>query len=111
MPVRTRPLSGIAVGSTTSNAEMRSDATSSSRSSSIANMSRTLPERTKPGSGSATDMRVVLQLVQPMDELVHVGEQSGFVEAVGDLVGCQHARDVCVGGNQLAQLASLIGGA
>ena len=41
-PVRTRPLSGMGVGSTTSNAEMRSDATSSSRSPKPYS-SRTLP--------------------------------------------------------------------
>jgi hypothetical protein len=35
-PVSTRPLSGIGVGSTTSNVEMRSEATSSSRSSASA---------------------------------------------------------------------------
>ena len=44
-PVSTRPLSGMGVGSTTSNAESRSDATSSSRSASRAYRSRTLPER------------------------------------------------------------------
>jgi hypothetical protein len=36
MPVSTRPLSGIGVGRITSNVEIRSDATSSSRSSSSA---------------------------------------------------------------------------
>jgi hypothetical protein len=35
-PVRTRPLSGMTVGSTTSKVEMRSEATSRSRSSSRA---------------------------------------------------------------------------
>ena len=44
MPVSTRPLCGIGVGSTTSNAEMRSDATSSSVSSPASYSSRTLPE-------------------------------------------------------------------
>src|ERR671937_542642 len=42
-PVRTRPLSGISVGSTTSNVEMRSLATRSRRSSSSAYSSRTVP--------------------------------------------------------------------
>src|SRR5919202_2358294 len=42
-PVSTRPLSGISVGRTTSNVEMRSLATSSSRSSSSAYSSRTFP--------------------------------------------------------------------
>src|SRR5207245_9258158 len=42
-PVSTRPLSGISVGRTTSNVEMRSLATSSKRSSSSANNSRTFP--------------------------------------------------------------------
>src|SRR3954454_15210973 len=42
-PVRTRPLSGISVGRTTSKVEMRSLATRSRRSSSRAYSSRTLP--------------------------------------------------------------------
>src|ERR671935_596717 len=42
-PVRTRPLSGISVGRTTSNVEMRSLATSSRRSSSSAKSSRIFP--------------------------------------------------------------------
>src|SRR5205814_5388216 len=42
-PVRTRPLSGISVGRTTSKVEIRSLATSSSRSSSRAYSSRTFP--------------------------------------------------------------------
>src|SRR3954467_10848773 len=42
-PVSTRPLSGISVGSTMSKVEMRSLATSKSRSSSSAYSSRTFP--------------------------------------------------------------------
>ena len=42
-PVSTRPLSGISVGRTTSKVEIRSEATRSSRSSSRAYSSRTLP--------------------------------------------------------------------
>src|SRR3954462_6174545 len=87
MPVRTRPLSGIGVGTTTSKATMRSRATSSRLSSSIANRSRTLPERTNPGTSSASGMGVVLQLLQAVDQRLDVGEQTGFVEAVRDLVG------------------------
>src|SRR4051794_28357946 len=50
-PVRTRPLSGISVGSTTSKVEIRSLATSSRRSSSSAYSSRTLPLPTCTASG------------------------------------------------------------
>src|ERR1051326_8167202 len=50
-PVRTRPLSGISVGRTTSKVEMRSLATSSRRSSSSAYSSRTFPLATWVASG------------------------------------------------------------
>src|SRR3954465_14150968 len=107
MPVSTRPLSGMGVGRTTTNAEMGSDATRSSRSSSIANRSRTLPERTNPGTSSASGMGVVLQLLQAVDQCLDVGEQSGFVEAVGNLVRLEHGSNVGVGFHELAQLAPL----
>src|SRR3954447_24119705 len=105
MPVRTRPLSGIGVGRTTSKALIRSLATSSSRSSSIAKRSRTLPERTNPGTSSASGMGVVLQLLQAVDQRLDMCQQSGFVEAVGDLVRFEHGSDVGVGFHKLAQLA------
>src|SRR3954453_12569926 len=110
MPVRTRPLSGIAVGRTTSKALMRSLATSNRRSSSIANRSRTLPERTNPGTSSASGMGVVLQLLQSIDQGLDVGEQSGFVEAVSDLLRREHLGHRFIGFHQLAQLASFVGG-
>src|SRR3954462_15038507 len=108
MPVSTRPLSGMGDGRTTSNAEMRSDATSSSSRSSIANRSRTLPERTNPGTNSASGMGVVLQLLQAVDQRLDMCQQSGFVEAVGDLVRFEHGRDVGVGFHKLAQLATFV---
>src|SRR4051812_36151827 len=109
MPVRTRPLSGMAVGRTTSKALIRSLATSSSRSSSIAKRSRTLPERTNPGTSSASGMGVVLQLLQAVDQCLDVGQQSGFVEAVGNLVRLERGSNVGVGFHELAQLAPFVG--
>ncbi len=50
-PVSTRPLSGIGVGSTTSNAEIRSEATSASSPSPASYSSRTLPEPMWASSG------------------------------------------------------------
>src|SRR3954454_7172708 len=109
MPVRTRPLSGIGVGRTTSKALMRSLATSNRRSSSIANRSRTFPERTKPGTSSASGMGVVLQLLQAINQRLNVGEQSGFVEAIGDLAGLEHRSNVGVRLHELTQLATFVG--
>ena len=56
-PVRTRPLSGISVGSTTSKALIRSEAMSSSRPSGSSNRSRTLPERRNASAVSTGDLR------------------------------------------------------
>ena len=108
----TRPLSGIGVGRTTSKALMRSDATSSRRASSSAKMSRTLPERTKPGTSSASGMGVILQLFQSIDERVATWRSSvAIVETGRDLGGRQDARDIGVGLDQLAQLSPLVRGA
>src|SRR3954453_6446984 len=109
MPVRTRPLSGMAVGRTTSKALILSLATSSSRWLSIAKRSRTLPERTNPGTSSASGMRVVLQLLQAVDQRLNVGQESGFVEAVGDLLGLEDGRHVRVGLPELGQLLAFVG--
>ena len=56
-PVSTRPLSGIGVGRTTSNADSRSEATSRSVSASTSYRSRTLPERRNDSASGIDDLR------------------------------------------------------
>ena len=68
-PVSTRPLSGISVGRTTSNVEMRSLATSSRRSSSSANNSRTFPLPT--WIAGASDMNRLLLSDERAEALEH----------------------------------------
>src|SRR3954469_1791199 len=77
-PVRTRPLSGISVGRTTSKVEMRSLATSSSRSSSIVKSSRTFPLATCT-SVSDTDF-LLGELVQTVEDGVGVACVGAEVE-------------------------------
>src|SRR5687768_11918567 len=71
-------------------------------------MSRTLPERTKPGATSASDMSSLP--FQSVDDRLDVAQQMVNVKAGGDLVGRQPACHVGVGLDQLAQLAPLVGG-
>src|SRR3954447_6350760 len=68
-PVSTRPLSGISVGRTTSNVEIRSLATSNRRSWSSANSSRTLPLPT--WIAGASDMDRLLLSGERMQALEH----------------------------------------
>src|SRR5262245_38346898 len=72
-PVSTRPLSGISVGSTTSYVEMRSVATSSSRSSPSAYSSRTLPLPMCTVSGMHRRLACGHERAQPLEDGVHVG--------------------------------------
>src|SRR4051812_41983047 len=82
-PVRTRPLSGISVGRTTSNVEIRSLATSSSRSSSIVNSSRTFPLATWT---SVSDMSLLSrQVVEPLEGGVEVARVRAVVECLADV--------------------------
>src|SRR5258705_2623885 len=77
-PVRTRPLSGIGVGRTTSKALSRSDAIRSRRSSPTAYRSRTLPERRKESaSGLAGGMDLGLQTIESGDDGGDVAEGRG----------------------------------
>src|SRR5687768_8480830 len=95
-PVKTRPLSGISDGSTTSNADSRSDATSSNRSSLTANRSRTLPLRRNVSAGAlAGDMDLGLQAIESGEDGGHVAQERGVVEAgieVGQLEAAGHGR-------------------
>src|SRR3954469_14082112 len=75
-PVRTRPLSGISVGSTTSKVEMRSLATSSRRSSSSAKISRTLPLAICAGASGMDDSLVGHERPQALEnrrDVLHRG--------------------------------------
>src|SRR4029453_2497656 len=111
-PVSTRPLSGISVGRTTSNAERRSDATSSSRSSPIAYRSRTLPERTnEPATVLAGDMDLCLQAVESGDDRGDVAEERGIVEACVEVGQRELGGDRRVDGEQVAQRPALVRGA
>src|SRR5919201_6092556 len=90
-PVRTRPLSGISVGSTTSNVEIRSLATSSSRSSSSAYSSRTLPLPTCRAASGMNRFLLRGESVKSLEGGVDVADgrlefEDGIqVDAVGDL--------------------------
>src|SRR5690348_18482194 len=77
-PVRTRPLSGISVGRTTSKALRRSDATRRRRSSETAYRSRTLPERRNV---SASGIELDLQAVEAGDDGRDMAQEGGVVEA------------------------------
>src|SRR5688572_25668032 len=109
-PVKTRPLSGISDGSTTSNADSRSDATSSNRSSLTAKRSRTLPLRRNVSAGAlAGDMDLGLQAIESGEDGGHVAQECGVVEAgveVGHLEVAGHGRVEC---EQLPQRPPLVG--
>ncbi len=61
------PLPGMALGSMTSNAEMRSDATITTRSSPRSNVSRTFPRRMSGIPGNSTlQPRAIPELIWPM---------------------------------------------
>src|ERR1035437_6563011 len=129
-PVSTRPLSGIGVGRTTSKAAMRSLATSSRRSP-TSNRSRTLPDRMNPAAwtaapaalGSPGRSRAVGSaggiggLLLGRDKLIESGHGGGdvaqevaFVEAGGKGLVGEPGRNVRIGGEHFAQLATFVGG-
>ena len=99
-PVSTRPLSGTGVGSTTSNAEMRSDATSSSRSSSSAYRSRTLPERRNERVGPSSTHRPAPARSSRARMVAAWRSAQLVVEARGQLVGRQRRGDLRIGRDQ-----------
>src|SRR6266540_4909922 len=93
-PVRTRPLSGISVGSTTSKVEIRSLATSNRRSSSSANNSRTLPLATCVAASGMNGFLLPHERAQALEDGVdmsHGGievedrDERVLVELPGDL--------------------------
>ena len=106
------PCPGCRVGRITSNAEIRSEATSSNRSSSIAYRSRTLPDRMKRSAVSiGRDLSGAReQGVEARDHLGDVGQVQRIVEAGVEVGEAQRARDGRLEGEQLAQRAPLVGG-
>src|ERR671912_2247400 len=72
-------------------------------------MSRTFPDRTKPGMSSASGMRTLLECVKTLQDLLDVAQQLALVEALGDLLGSEHFCDHGVRLDQLTQLATLVG--
>ena len=109
-PVRTRPLSGMAVGSTTSNALIRSLATSSSRPSGRSYRSRTLPDRTIRVSGRHGTPRGRHERIEAVDDRVDVAQEGRLVEAGVEIGQRQVLRDVGIGGQEVAQRRPLVGG-
>src|SRR4051812_4302535 len=107
-PVSTRPLSGISVGSTTSNVEMRSEATSSRRSSSSAYSSRTLPLPTCSAVSDIDGLLLPDERPQTLEDGVAMADGGVEVEDLvgGGAVGAR--RQVGVGADGLAEVALLV---
>src|SRR3954452_3298446 len=104
-PVSTRPLSGISVGKTTSKVEIRSLATSSSRSSSTSYSSRTFP---LPTCVTASGMNRILlsgELAQPLEDGVDVTCVPAEVE---DPIELAAAADPLARAHQLAEVLLLL---
>src|SRR5437764_7039673 len=111
-PVRTRPLSGIGVGRTTSKALRRSDATRSRRSSPTAYRSRTLPDRRNDSaSGLAGGMGLGLQAVESGDHGGDVAEMGGVVETAVEVGQGEALRHVGIDREEVAERRTLVGGA
>src|SRR5437867_4378907 len=104
-PVSTRPLSGISVGSTTSKVEMRSLAVSRRRLPSSSYSSRTLPLPTWTASGMDA---LLLERVEPLEDGVHVTGVGGQLEHGREI---DAARELGVGGGELAQVEPFVRGA
>src|SRR3954453_21665575 len=105
-PVRTRPLSGISVGRTTSKVEMRSLATSSRRSSSRAESSRALPLPTWAASGM-DGLLLSHERPQALEDDVDV---AGVGSGVEDRVEVDTAGELPIGANELAKTLPLAPG-
>src|SRR5690348_14841792 len=104
-PVRTRPLSGISVGSTTSKVEIRSLATSSSRSSSSAYSSRTFPLATCAGASGMNRLLSPRERAQPLEHGVDV---TGVDARVEDRVDVDARGDLGVGAHERWEVEPLV---
>src|SRR6266550_21051 len=100
-PVRTRPLSGISVGSTTSKTEMRSLATRSRRSSSRAYSSRTLPLPTCRAASGMNRFLLLDEGVQAVEDGVDMTDGRVQVE---DGVEVDAARELAVRPDELGEV-------
>src|SRR5918999_2623373 len=109
-PVSTRPLSGISVGSTTSKVEIRSLATRTRRSSSSSKISRTLPLARWTAS---SDMDFLLvsrsQSRQPPENDRDVSERGREVERLRQRLAIESGSDLVVAGDDLVEVAPLVG--
>src|SRR4051794_7869188 len=99
-PVRTRPLSGISVGRTTSKALSRSEATRRRRSSETAYRSRTLPDRRNV---SASGIELDLQAVETGDDGGDVAQEGVVVEAGIELGETEPLGDLGIDREQVAE--------
>src|SRR4051794_27207303 len=106
-PESTRPLSGISVGRTTSKVEIRSLATSNSRSSSIVNSSRTLPLATWT---SVSDMHGLLMCGQGVESFEDGVEMSRVRAEVEGLAQVDPAGDPLVGLDERREVQLLVPG-
>src|SRR5207249_2363311 len=104
-PVRTRPLSRISVGRTTSKVEIRSLATSSRRSSSSSNRSRTFPLPTCVAASGMDGLLPPFESGEPLEDGVSVAGVPGQVE---QRVEVDPARDRVVAPDELAEIAFLL---
>src|SRR5262245_20758405 len=106
-PVSTRPLSGISVDSTTSKVEIRSLATSRSRSSSSAYSSLTFPLPTCAASGM-DGLLLPDERAQSLEDSVDVACVSSEVE---DGIEIDAAGKLPIGPHELAEVLFLVPGA
>src|SRR5437763_16639692 len=104
-PVSTRPLSGISVGSTTSKVEIRSLATSSRRSASSSNSSRTLPLPTWVAASGMDGFLLPVEGSQPLEDGVDVACVPIEIE---ERVEVDPARDLRVRAHELAEVPFLL---
>src|SRR5579883_2001675 len=107
-PVRTRPLSGISVGSTTSNTEILSLATSRSRSSSSLKISRTLPLATCWATSGMDGLLLSDERVETLEDGVDVTGERGEVERRVERVPAERGGDLRILADELAEVALLL---
>ena len=112
-PVRTRPLSGISVGRTTSKVEMRSLATSRSLSGSSSKSSRTFPLATCIAVSSGMDGLLLLvggELLQSLEQHVDVTKGEVEIEGIRESPGVEPARDLGVRLDEATEVHLLVPG-
>src|SRR5262245_9188702 len=102
----------MGVGSTTSNAESRSEATISNRDPSTRYRSRTLPERRKVAASAGTDgLPGGCDGVEALEDGADMSQRHGVVEHPIELLGIEHRGDLDIRGHEVPERPALIGGA